>query len=563
MLRKRVCVSKARKRWMRIVNRCFIKKADFYGRAFPPQNKLPCNVLTNDAMHFLASIQRLAASVGFLFLLLLSLPAAAQVKGCRDPLATNYNAAATITDTTCTYATTLYTPPAKATASDNVLTEASGLQWAGNALWTFADGGGAAAIYRVDTQSYAVLQTVQLGGATNVDWEDIAFDGTYFYLGDFGNNANGARTNLKIYKFPLSAIPDYGSQPMVTIPPAQVSILNFTYSNQVPVVPTDANKTAFDCEAMLVDGGKIHLFTKNWIDATTTHFVINGTDAGTYVADSLETLAAGYLVTAADKAPGTNLVVLMGYQYAFPANHFMHLLSDYSNGLYFNGNRRKINLPSALEMGQAEGITLTTAVSGFINNEKIFTVGSKLHTFNISPFVPRAVLPLDLKSFFVTQKDGESHISWQFASTVNRLELQYSSNRTDFVMLQSYATSATGSYRHRPATAVACYRLAWTTTAGAERFSDVVCLNVPGRRYSGFYLNGNGELQFTAATASPRQVACRLLSTDGRLVAQTPFQTVAAGTNKFKLTKTLAPNSVYVVQLMDGAESVSFLVKAP
>ena len=130
-----------------------------------------------------------------------------QVPGCKDPLANNYNSAATINDGSCTYNITTYTPPIKVNPISDTLIESSGLQMAGNFLWSFNDGGGAAAIYRIDTLSSNILQTVNLGGATNVDWEDIAFDGANFYVGDFGNNANGARTDLKIYKFPLSAIP--------------------------------------------------------------------------------------------------------------------------------------------------------------------------------------------------------------------------------------------------------------------------------------------------------------------------------------------------------------------
>ncbi|MEJ7677165.1 MAG: hypothetical protein WKG06_04690 [Segetibacter sp.] len=61
---------------------------------------------------------------------------------------------------------------------------------------------------------------------------------------------------------------------------------------------------------MIVTGGKIHLFSKNWIDFTSTHYVINSILAGKHVADSTETLNTGYLVTSADKAPGQEIVAL-------------------------------------------------------------------------------------------------------------------------------------------------------------------------------------------------------------------------------------------------------------
>lgn len=319
-----------------------------------------------------------------------------QVYGCNDPMANNYNAAATVNDGGCTYNITAYSPPLKIDPLSDTLMESSGLQMAGNYLWSFNDGGGAAAIYRIDTVTKSILQTVVLGGATNVDWEDIAYDGTCFYIGDFGNNANGARTNLTVYKFPFAIIPDYITNPVATIPSTSIGIIHFTYGDQPqPPVPSANNFTKFDCEAMIADSGKIHLFTKDWVNLGTTHYVLADTAAGNYVAAPLETLAVNYLVTAADKAPGRNLVVLLGYQNSGTANHFMHLLSAYSGGKYFNGNKRRVDLPDVITMGQAEGITFRNGVYGYISNEKFvryfgsipFTVTQKLRSFDISGFV--------------------------------------------------------------------------------------------------------------------------------------------------------------------------------
>ena len=169
----------------------------------------------------------------FLILLLLCNIAVAQtpIKGCKDPAATNYNAAATITDGSCLYTTTSMVPTIKVEAMSTTLAETSGLEWDGNSLWTFNDGGGIAAIYKIDTLTNAIWQTVYLEGATNVDWEAMAFDGIYFYIGDIGNNSNGARNNLVIYKFPARAIPEHTSQAVVTIPANQISSIRFSYAD--------------------------------------------------------------------------------------------------------------------------------------------------------------------------------------------------------------------------------------------------------------------------------------------------------------------------------------------
>lgn len=332
-------------------------------------------------------------ALGLVFLLLAN-AAHGQVYGCKDPLSANYNPAATVNDGSCTYTPTAYTPPVKVDPLSDTLVETSGLQMAGNFLWSFNDGGGAAAIYRMDTLTKNLLQQVNLAGAVNVDWEDIAFDGTFFYVGDFGNNANGARTDLKIYKFPLSAIPDYNITPVATIPAGLITTINFSYGDQPqPPTPTSNNSTKFDCEAMIVEDEKIHLFSKNWVDLNTTHYEINGITAGTYIAAPLETLATNYLVTAADKGNGKKVVILLGYKIVAPANHYMYLLTDYSGGKYFNGNKRQIDLPNVTVMGQAEGITFRTGTYGYISNERytylsFFTITQKLRFFDISSYIP-------------------------------------------------------------------------------------------------------------------------------------------------------------------------------
>ncbi len=325
-----------------------------------------------------------------------SLNSFSQVNGCTDPLANNYNPSATNNNGSCTYTISNYVPVIKVDPISDSLIESSGLQIAANALWSFNDGGGSATLYRIDTLTNSLQQTLRLAGATNVDWEDIAFDGTYLYIGDFGNNYNGGRADLKIYKIPISAIPDYHSNPNVIIPSQQISVINFIYADQVqPPVSGASNNTKFDCEAMIIDNDKIHLFSKNWIDNNSTHYIINSTLAGNYIAIPVETLATNFLVTAADKIAGQNLVVLMGYQNTGLGNHYLQILSDYTGEKYFNGNKRPIDLPNATVMGQAEGICFATGKTGYISNEKFtypagpftISVNQKLRSFNIENLV--------------------------------------------------------------------------------------------------------------------------------------------------------------------------------
>ena len=108
-----------------------------------------------------------------------------------------------------------------------------------------------------------------------------------------------------------------------------------------------------------------------------------------------ETLATNYLVTAADKVPGQNIITLLGYQNSGTGNHYLTILSDYRADSFFSGNKRQINLPDALTMGQSEGITFRNGKYGYISNEKFvrsvgpinITVNQKLRSFDISSFV--------------------------------------------------------------------------------------------------------------------------------------------------------------------------------
>src|SRR6188768_3637663 len=112
----------------------------------------------------------------------------AQISGCTDPQSNNYNPAATINDGSCTYNATSLTLTTKTSLSAPLLNETSGLTFINGKLWTFNDSGNANDIYRVDTSTSTVYQTVDISNATNVDWEDMTSNNDYLYIGDFGNN---------------------------------------------------------------------------------------------------------------------------------------------------------------------------------------------------------------------------------------------------------------------------------------------------------------------------------------------------------------------------------------
>ncbi len=491
------------------------------------------------------------------FVILKTSPAYSQVQGCTDSTANNYDPSATANDGSCNYNVTNYTPPVVVDTISETLKESSGLQWAGNSLWSFNDRNGTPDLYRIDTASNAILQTVRLTGATNVDWEEITFDGTHFYVGDFGNNLNGARTNLKIYKFAYNLIPDYTTHPEAAIPVDKIEVINFTYNDQPqPPVQAPLDSTKFDCEALVVDGGKIHLFTKDWIDFTSTHYVINSTLAGSYVAAPVDTLDAGYLVTAASKAPGREVITLLGYVNGGFGNHYMHLLSGYSDGSYFNGNKRKINLPAAPEMGQAEGITFRNDEYGYMSNERLerstgfgdIIVSQKLRSFNISSFVPSNVLAVQLQNFSATKTNAADKIVWKFSSPVHRIQIQQSFDGVRFITLKTYDVSAEGSYYHKPVNAINYYRIEWKENNGTPGYSKIISIkNEDSKQITHVLLKANGELSFMSEGSVEEYFSFKLHTPDGKEISRIAKRSYQPGLNKINFTGGSALNGVVLL----------------
>lgn len=397
----------------------------------------------------------------FLFSLCLSLQSHAQVSGCTDPQSNNYNPAATINDGSCTYSTTNLSLTTKTALSSPLLNESSGLCFINGSLWTFNDSGNSNDIYRIDTASTTVYQTVKISNATNVDWEDMTSSSDYVFVGDFGNN-DGERKNLKIYRILKSDLTP-------TATSVAASIINFSFSDQTTFTPLPNNHN-FDCEAMIFLNDSIHLFSKNWADLQTKHYVVPNVP-GTHVAQKKETYNTGFLVTGAS-VQNFGVISLVGYQKTGLLPVSMCLLFDYKNNLLFNGNKRKFSLSSMLTNGQVEGVAFLNNGVGFISNEYIsqsgITVTAKLKKFNIAPYLPSRFLGAKPTANFsansttvcpgtsVTFTDlcTNSPTSWQWSfpggnpssSTQQNPQIQYSSPGTYSVTL--IATNSVGSDTH-------------------------------------------------------------------------------------------------------------------
>lgn len=318
-----------------------------------------------------------------LFVLVLGGRALGQ-SGCPDPQAINYNPAARTNDGSCRYPTTATGVVTKALLDDAV-PETSGLQLAGRALWTFNDSGNPPVLFRIDSASGRATQRVRVVNFPNVDWEDIAADGRYLYVGDFGNNA-GDRRNLRVLRVPLAG-------PLAGADTVSAKAINFHYPDQA-VFGGGVNNHNFDCEAVFYFNDSLHLFTKNWADRRTKYYTIPAAP-GNYTAHLKATFDTKGLITAADINPAGTAAALLGYEPATGAT-FVWLLSGFPGTQLFRGNKRRIELPGALVVGQAEGLCFVGGHRVLLSNERLaagpFTVPQRLYALDLEPWLAPAVI---------------------------------------------------------------------------------------------------------------------------------------------------------------------------
>lgn len=299
--------------------------------------------------------------------------------GCTDPQATNYDVNASINDGSCIYSPTNYTLSLVNNLSD-VLQENSGLIRIGDFLYTFNDSGSGAVVFELDTLG-AVLRTIVIAGATNVDWEAITSNSTHVFIGDVGNN-NGNRHDLCLYRFLKSDL---------TLDTIQAEKLPFYWSDQTQFTSLP-NANNFDCEAMVAETDSITLYSKNWANLNTRRYRLPCFWSDTLAAQLRDSFTVDGLITDACVDTVLNRTYLLGYKNNGSNFYtsFVWCLWDYQNQQVFSGNRRRIEVGNVLNLAQTEGIALKSANKGYISSEKVasvITIASKLFEFDFTQFV--------------------------------------------------------------------------------------------------------------------------------------------------------------------------------
>jgi hypothetical protein len=296
----------------------------------------------------------------------------AQILGCTDPIANNYSASATQNDGSCTY-DNANIMPLTSVALGSALAETSGLISWNSSLWTHNDNSDLN-VYSVDTLTGDILQSTSMSGTINTDWEEISQDANYIYLGDFGNNGNGNRTNLNILRIEKASV--LSGTPLI-------DTIYFSYANQIDFTGTGANNTDFDCEAFIVSQDSIYLFTKQWVSTKTSVYSLPKLP-GTYTAALRGTIDVQGLITGATYLEEKRLIALCGYTQVLQP--FLFLLYDFSGTDFTSGNKRRMGLN--LSFHQVEGIATTNGLKYYLSNEhftqSIIDIPQKLHTLDLS-----------------------------------------------------------------------------------------------------------------------------------------------------------------------------------
>lgn len=306
--------------------------------------------------------------------------AKAQQPGCTDPAAINYDPAAMVNDGSCQYAPVTYSPEF-ITFLDPKVKETSGMAFHAGVLWTHNDSGNPPWLHAIDTASGEVLRSVFVAGAPNVDWEDIATGPTHLFIGDFGNN-NGNRKDLRIFRIALDSLAELDT--------VFVDTIAFHYEDQTDFSAA-SNNNDYDCEGFVWMGDSLHLFTKNWVSQNTRHYVMPDFP-GQHPALLRDSLETGGLVTGASRNASGDGIVLCGYVnqgFGF-WTCFAWLLWDHAPHAPFSGNKRRIELGTALQLGQMEAVHLHPDGSGWLSGEAVgagpFNFEARLSRFDLSPY---------------------------------------------------------------------------------------------------------------------------------------------------------------------------------
>ncbi|WP_076549829.1 hypothetical protein [Maribacter ulvicola] len=230
--------------------------------------------------------------------------------------------------------------------------ETSGLLYFNGNLITHNDSGNEAILYELDTLTLAIQRRVTIHNINNIDWEAIAQDEDYIYIGDFGNNV-GIRTDLAVHRILKEAYVSSNSVSAETI--------NFSYEDQQDFENT--GNSDWDAEAFFVIDDKIVVLTKQWQSFGSVAYEFSKFP-GTHVASRVGAINDVGLITDASYDTESNRLVVIGYSSIL--SPFVGMVEHFNFNAVFEGYKQR---SLGLNFIQAEGITQTGSESYFFSSE--------------------------------------------------------------------------------------------------------------------------------------------------------------------------------------------------
>lgn len=254
------------------------------------------------------------------------------------------------------------------------VSETSGLLVYDGRLITHNDSGNTPQLFELDMTTLQVTRTVSLTNAENVDWEDLAQDETYIYIGDFGNNV-GIRDDLVVYRILKS---DYTASDTV-----QAERINFRYEDQDDF--SNTGNSDWDAEAFVVLGDALIVFTKQWKSNGTVAYTVPKTP-GVHIAERLGAFDTNGLVTGATYNPLSDILFMIGYSSLL--GPFTLRIETPNVSSIFNTASAPVAFGNGL--AQVEGIAYRDVNTYFVSSEFFtnaspsITLEAKLFSFTTS-----------------------------------------------------------------------------------------------------------------------------------------------------------------------------------
>lgn len=252
----------------------------------------------------------------------------------------------------------------------NKVRETSGLAEFDNLIWTINDSGGGNILFGLDKKSGKIVRKIVVKNAKNHDWEAMASDKDFIYIGDVGNN-KGNRGDLRVYKVSKNSLTSGNTE-------AKAEAIHFIWPDQKIFFRTK-RRTRFDCEALISYGDSLVLFTKDWFTHKTRMYSLPK-EPGTYEAVFLDAFKADGLITGADRSEDGNILVLSGYSNYYP---FLWIFQDFDGKDFFKGKAIRVEYPDFHDV-QTEAVLFMGIDSILVSAERSGTYPPRIYYFSWS-----------------------------------------------------------------------------------------------------------------------------------------------------------------------------------